>query len=76
MAAFSNGEIAMSGSAAPAALHPANITGSPGSTWAGVAAILGVVTSAMSSGLPTTQAAWIAFGVSIVSGVGAIFSKA
>lgn len=66
----------MSGSAAPAALHPSNVFGSPGSTWAGVAAILGVVTTAMSGGLPTSQAGWVTFGVSVVAGIGAIFSKA
>ena len=66
----------MSGSNPAPVIHPSNILGSPGSTWAGVAAILGVVTSAMSSGLPTTQAGWITFGVAVVTGIGAIFSKA
>lgn len=62
---------------APApALHTSNVLGSPGSTWAGAAAIFGVVTAAMGGGFPTTQAGWITFGVALATGVGAIFSRA
>ena len=57
-------------------LHPANVFGSPGSTWAGVAAFFAVLAGSMANGFPSSQAGWITFGVSVVTGVGAIFSKA
>ena len=58
------------------ALHASNIFGSPGSTWAGAAVIIAVVGNAMATGMPTTQAGWLAFVASILTGLGAAFSKA
>lgn len=66
----------MSGTASASSLHPSNVLGSPGSTWTGGAAILGVVSQAMSNGLPTTQSGWAAFVGALCLGVGGIFSKA
>jgi len=66
----------MSGTTTPKAVGAANIFGSPGSTWAGGAAILSVVANAMQSGLPTNTAGWVSFAVSVLMGIGAIFSKA
>ena len=53
-----------------------NIFDSPGSSWAGLSAVLGVVASAMASGVPTTLGGWVTFGVAVATGLGAIFSKA
>lgn len=58
------------------ALHPDNVTGSPGSTWAGAAAILGVLSGALNHGVPVTVPGWIGFAVTVLTGIGAIFSKA
>lgn len=69
----------MSGNTTPVTtptLHTSNVFGSPGSTWAGTASILAVVSSAMATGLPTNNAGWITFAVSLLTGIGAIFSKA
>lgn len=57
-------------------LHPDNVLGSPGTTWAGLAAILAVVSGALNHGVPIGVPGWIGFAVTIVSGIGAIFSKA
>jgi len=54
-----------------------NILSSPGSTWAGAAAILGVIANAMgTNGFPTSAQGWLGFGGSLVLGLGAIFSRA
>ena len=57
--------------------HYSNIKGSPGSTWAGVAAIFGIVSSTLgaSTHMPSTSGEWITLIVALVAGVGAIFSK-
>lgn len=64
----------MSGTKSNSWLHFGNILGSPGSTWAGVAAIFAVVSGAMNHGLPTDPPGWVGFIVTIGTGIGAIFS--
>jgi hypothetical protein len=56
-------------------LGTSNVFGSPASTWTGGAALLAVIANAMASGLPTTRAGWINFGLTVIMGIGAIFSK-
>jgi multidrug transporter EmrE-like cation transporter len=50
--------------------------GSPGSTWAGLGAILAVVSGAVNHGIPVDVPGWIGFTLTIISGIGAIFSRA
>jgi hypothetical protein len=57
-------------------LHPSNVLGSPGSTWAGLAGILAVVSGAVNHGIPVDVPGWIGFTLTIISGIGAIFSRA
>jgi hypothetical protein len=58
------------------ALHPSNVLGSPGSTWAGASSLLLILGRAMETGMPQTPQGWIAFGVAVVTSIGAIFSRA
>lgn len=65
----------MSITTTPPAVHTANITGSPGTTFAGIAAILAVVEHAMAGGMPTTQGGWIIMAGAIVSGIGGVLGR-
>ncbi len=67
----------MSSSLTPPALHLSNVAGSPGSTWAGAAAILGTLSTTMGSvGMPTSAGGWLGLLAALLAGVGAIFSRA
>lgn len=67
----------MSGTTPTPAVHPANIAGSPGSTWAGAGvAIVGVVASMIqANGIPTTAAGWFMFLGSLATGIMAALGK-
>jgi hypothetical protein len=66
----------MSDAAPTKMLSTANVTGSIGSTLAGVSAILaGLSNTVMSSGLPTTGFGWVTFVGSLLAGIGATFGK-
>ena len=67
----------MSSSLTQPALGTSNVTGSPGSTWAGAAAVLGTLASTMgAAGMPTSTPGWIGFAAAMLAGAGAIFSRA
>ena len=67
----------MSGSQPPtSSLHPSNVTGSPGSTFAGIGVILASLGQVLAAGaLPTTPAGWIAIALQVLVGAGAAFGK-
>jgi len=57
-------------------MNTANITGSPGTTWAGIGALAAAASQTIATnGLPTSTAGWITFGLSIVGGLGAILGR-
>lgn len=56
-------------------LHLSNVLGSPGATWAGVAAIAGVLAAAMHSGMPTSPPEWAAFIAALATGLGGVFGR-
>jgi hypothetical protein len=60
----------------PPLFHPSNISGSPASSMAGVAAILSVLSGALNHGVPTTAAGWFGVFLTVLSGVGAMFARA
>jgi len=57
------------------ALHPSNITGSLGSTWAGISTALIVVGQNVQNGPPTSLAGWIAVAAALLTSLGAVFGR-
>lgn len=59
------------------ALAASNITDHPGSTYAGIGAILAVVSSSIMStgGMPTTTAGWLVFASTVLAGIGGILGR-
>lgn len=57
-------------------MNASNITGSPGTTWAGLGALALTASQAIqTNGLPTSTAGWVSFGLGILGGLGAIFGR-
>lgn len=58
------------------ALSPANITGSPSSTYAGIGLLaLSAGQMMQAQPMPTTTAGWIAFAIPLVMGALSMFSR-
>lgn len=62
--------------ALPPALHVDNVAASPGSTFAGLSALLfGLSNGVGAQGLPTTTAGWVTFGLASLGGLLGIFGR-
>lgn len=60
----------------PATFHPANIMGSPTSTWLGIGMLAQQAGQAVATaGLPTNTQGWVVFGLSILGGLAGIFGR-
>jgi hypothetical protein len=59
-----------------ALISTSNVLGSPGSSFAGLSAILATVGNSVSTnGLPHDVAGWFTFGAGLLSGIFAIFTR-
>ena len=67
----------MSGSVPTPALAASNITGSLGSTIAGIGLLANTLGTAITTtGLPTTSTGWFSFALQALMGAAALFSRA
>lgn len=62
-------EVSLQPTAIQPSFHIAHVTAHPGSTAAGGAVIAGVLSNALSGGVPTTAVGWVFFGLSLAGGV-------